>query len=195
MNYKLFLIIGLSFFVGMTEADVVLWFYDLTELPDNWTNDNFTFSINGAHIDVSDEFFPDSEMDGIYGSLLSEYVIIPPDIDSVVIDVQQLVHLHAFGQSGYAAAVLTAEINASETYVLWARTASCKQLLLTDSIPIHAAITDLSPGDLIQFEFYVILNGWYGGGSCNWLLWDTQLTGCGISSLVPRTWAWIKSSL
>ncbi len=154
MKHKSFLSIVLFIIVGMTQADEVFWFYDLTELPEYWTNDNFTFSVTGAYIYVEDYWNPKSNSRGpTSGFMLSEYVIIPPGIDSLVIDVQQLVDMGCGGGGANASAKLNAEINGCVTLDLWNRHVFGSQPSLIDSLPIHAVINNLNPGDLVQFEF------------------------------------------
>ena len=199
MNSKLFLSIVLFIIAGLAQADVVFWFYDLTELPENWINNHFTFSDTGAYILVEDYWNPKSysKSPPSSGFILSEYVIIPPDIDSLVVDVQQFVDLYASGPAG-AQVILNVEINGCLTLELWKRAVGYfryKSSTLTDSLPIHAVITNLNPGDLVQFEFITEASACYQGSALGeWWLWDAQLTGYGSLSLIPRTWAEIKSA-
>jgi len=196
MSSKYILCIVLIVITGFSEADFVFWFHDLTELPEYWTQNGFTFNSSGAYTHLWDEGWPDSKS---YNWLKSDYLMIPPDLDSLVIDVSQFVTLFESGDiSDYAKVTLYAEFNGCETVELWTRyidDSDPQKGSLTDSLPIHATMADLNAGDLIQFIFLAEVSaGWHSYVELDWWLWDAQLTGYGMLSLVPRTWAGIKSA-
>jgi len=194
-------------FTAFTAAsDEVIWSYDLTELPEGWDCQEFTFSEAGANTDLEGSFVPDSGQTITFpynAFLLSEILIVPPGLDSLVIDVSQYAYLAAYvwGDSqsteGIASASvrLNMEKNGWISTELWYRSAYTYSTpdIVTDSLPIHVAILDVSQGDLIRFRFHAHINGFYGSAEVDWTLWDAQLTAYGTLPLIPRTWSAIKS--
>jgi len=185
------------FTVFTAAPDVVIWSYDLTELPEGWDSQSFTFSEAGAYTHLEAVFTPD--MGPPYNSfLLSEIMIVPPGLDSLVIDVSQYAHLETHGLTGFANACVQLDIekNGWTPVELWYRISSSYTPtpdIVIDSLPIHVAILDVSQGDIIRFRFHAHINGFYGVAEVNWTLWDAQLTAYGTLPLIPRTWAAIKS--
>ena len=182
-----------------TNASEVIWFYDLSQLPEFWEAYLFTFSGAGALLDESGTFEPkSSSSDWNWGYLVSETYMIPPDLDSLVLHVPQNIYLYAVcWNTGLAYVWAQVDLQVNKTNrALWYRNVYVSgeaYEYLTDTLPIHAVIDDLSCGDIVSFAFHSAGGGYWGHAEIEWLLWDAQLTAYGTLPLIPATWAGIKS--
>lgn len=190
-----------SIVAGIAGAGSVIWSYDLTGLPPNWSDYLVSFTEWGANLYLDESFIPNrTAKPDRTCYLLSEYTIIPPGLDSLVIDAPQQVYLIASSWSSTttASAKLIMYVNETDSLTLWSRLASdfgvVTYEIVRDTMPIHAVVTDLNAGDIVRFEFRGHVGGYAGHATVDWWLYSAQLTAWGELSLVPRTWASIKAS-
>lgn len=172
-------------------SELVLWEYDLTELPPFWQNSGFTFSALGAN-SYMNLYSGGPLADKTTGTdlLTTQYISCPIGYDSLVIHVPQLLELYAGPSTGCNSnARLEVEQNGSWSQ-LWYRSAYMGGE--TDSLPIHETVTGISSGDLVRFRFKSYASAFYGYAFVDWWLFGATLTAYGDLALQPETWAGIK---
>ncbi|OPL19577.1 MAG: hypothetical protein AVO35_09680 [Candidatus Aegiribacteria sp. MLS_C] len=170
-------------------SDLVVWDYDLTELPDGWSLEGYcsewTFSPAGAymHAACSD---PYESADAI---MYTAAVLIPSGCDSVVFHVEQDLTTYSSG-TGYGVARIYYRVLGQgwvEFYEGFDQTTE----------PIHAQIP-VTVGNIVDFKIHGHAQAGSdihpGSGSINWQLWDLTLTFYGDEvGLDHTTWASIKA--
>jgi hypothetical protein len=220
MNFAAILLV-LPVLVGLSSADTLFWFYTLTEPPPGWEYEWFTFGPSGArlyrraiwypmHEGIGDRTasscitdlsevncgFANSSGPGLYqeaGYLVTETIVVPYGLDSLVLYVPQYTSISASGESGSSKVELYAIVN-GVSQLLWSRYVSAlSNVSLVDTLPIEEVVAELDPGDSIRFRFVGSYGGWYASTTIDWRLWDAELTGCGDLGFIQSTWGSIKA--
>lgn len=189
-NHCMFFLVNILIILNAVHADEILWSYDLTELPEMWTQANCTFSSSGARMYLSSTGWPDYSS-WAEGWLLTDFVVGSSDFDSLVIHTSQFNSLYA--GTGTAHVILELQINGVPVNI-WERSSVGPTII--DSLPIHEVMTGFSNGDLLRFRFYAFAYAGYNAFAItDWRLWDASLTAYGTLSHEQSTWAGIKATI
>ena len=170
-------------------SDMVVWDYDLSELPEGWSTEGYftewTFSPAGAymHAACSDPY----ESADAY--IYTAAVMVPIGCDSVVFHVEQDLTRYSSG-TGWSAAWVHYRILGQNWVEFYDGPYQTTE-------PIHAQIP-VSEGNIVDFRIFGHAQAGSdihpGSGSIWWLIWDLTLTfyGEGVE-LDNSTWASIKA--
>jgi hypothetical protein len=187
-------------FLSPCSASTGFWSYFLNLLPPLWEQNDFTFGPSGAFAEFGAFWYPDSSgTDSEFSHIVSEEVMVPSGIDSILIVTSQFVDLEAgCSTQGFAStyAKLWVYINGAPT-LLWSIQASASMGESDherSNSPIFVFLPPVSAGDVIQLRYSLGGGGYMGISEGSWLLWDAKLVGCSsYYSLTPLTWGCIKT--
>jgi hypothetical protein len=185
------LFILLFIVAGASEADQVVWDYDLTSPPPGWIiDDEWNFSSAGASIYGYKEGMC---YWGYGGSMLTESVTIPGGCDSVVLHVEQDLDLWGYCYGGAQAWIWYSYNNGGSWILIFEEASNC-----TSTEPIHLQVPPTA-GSNLKFRFSG--SAWIGSdlrpsaARLDWLLYDLTLTFYGELALEQNTWGAIKHIL